>query len=117
MDGLWKEYDSLAAKGYTGEGFLGSGRRVGEGISHDSGLSIREAREKALKTFEEKEKMRKLLGTGGKLGGKAVETKGRRMGDILADVSLLRLIRILPATKPGRLLTSDLFKCRLPNVD
>ncbi|GAA5977631.1 hypothetical protein JCM5350_002300 [Sporobolomyces pararoseus] len=91
LDGLWKEYDSLAAKGYTGEGFLGSGRRVGEGISHDSGLSMRESREKALKTFEEKEKMRKLLGTGGKLGGKAVETKGRRMGDILADAAERRL--------------------------
>jgi len=50
-------------------------------------MSLREAREKALKNFEEKERLRKLLGTGGKLGGKAIETKGRRMGDILADVS------------------------------
>lgn len=87
LDGLWNEYDSLVSKGYTGEGFLGSGRRVGEGISHDNGMSLREAREKALKNFEEKERLRKLLGTGGKLGGKPIETKGRRMGDILADVS------------------------------
>ncbi|GAA5839321.1 hypothetical protein JCM3766R1_004799 [Sporobolomyces carnicolor] len=91
LDGLWNEYDNLASKGYTGEGFLGSGRRVGEGVSHDSSLSLRDAREKALKTFEEKEKMRKLLGTGGKLGGKGAETRGRRLGDILADAAERRI--------------------------
>ncbi|GAA6025692.1 hypothetical protein JCM11491_005225 [Sporobolomyces phaffii] len=38
LDGLWNEYDALAAKGYAGEGFLGHGRRVGEGVAHDAGV-------------------------------------------------------------------------------
>ena len=52
---------------------------------------MKDAREKALKTFEEKEKLRKLLGTGGALGGRPAETRGRRMGDVLADVRQLPL--------------------------
>ncbi|GAA5916390.1 uncharacterized protein JCM6883_000628 [Sporobolomyces salmoneus] len=91
LDSLWTEYDSLSRTGYTGEGFLGSGRRVGEGVSHDGGLTMREAREKALKSFEEKERVRKVLGKGGRLGGREVETRGRRMGDVLADAAERRL--------------------------
>lgn len=85
MDGLYDEFDQLRAKGYLG--FVGEGRRVGEGAAHDSPLGLREVREKALKRMEEAERMRKLLGQGGKLGGRAPDTKGKRRGDILADVS------------------------------
>jgi len=90
LDSLWVEYDKLIEKGYQGEGFLGVGNRVGVGVSHDTpGLSMKEAREKSLKKLEEKERLRKLLGSGGALGGRPAETKGRRMGDVLADVSEL----------------------------
>ncbi|GAA5823461.1 hypothetical protein JCM10212_007162 [Sporobolomyces blumeae] len=91
LDGLFDEYDALRAKGYTGEGFLGEGHRVGEGVSHDRGLSLHEARERALKRFEEMERVRKVLGTGGKVGGTATDTKGKKMGDLLADAAERRL--------------------------
>lgn len=91
MDELQDEYDALRAKGYEGEGFLGVGNRVGLGVGHDTGISIKEAREKALKTLEEKERIRKVLGRGGKLGGNAPDMRGKRMGEILADVSLQAL--------------------------
>ncbi|GAA5854077.1 hypothetical protein JCM9279_004374 [Rhodotorula babjevae] len=87
LDALQDEYDELRAKGYSGEGFLGDGRRVGEGVGHDKGVSVREAREKALRNFEERERVRKVLGTGGRLGGAAPDTKGRRMADVLADAA------------------------------
>ncbi|KPV77489.1 uncharacterized protein RHOBADRAFT_12115 [Rhodotorula graminis WP1] len=86
LDALQDEYDELRAKGYSGEGFLGDGRRVGEGVGPDKGVSVREAREKALKSFEERERVRKVLGTGGRLGGAAPDTRGKRMCDVLAEV-------------------------------
>ncbi|BGP31271.1 hypothetical protein JCM10296v2_003035 [Rhodotorula toruloides] len=89
MDGLYDEFDQLRAKGYLG--FAGEGRRVGEGVAHDGPIGMREAREKALKRMEEAERMRKLLGQGGKLGGRAPDTKGKRRGDILADAAERRL--------------------------
>ncbi|GAA5823476.1 hypothetical protein JCM11251_000646 [Rhodosporidiobolus azoricus] len=90
LDGLQDEYDALRASGYSGEGFLGKGTRVGHGVSHDT-LNPREAREKALKRLEERERVRKLLGKGGKLGGAAPDTKGKRRGDVLADAAERRL--------------------------
>ncbi|GAA6031184.1 hypothetical protein JCM8097_004050 [Rhodosporidiobolus ruineniae] len=87
LDGLQDEYDALRAKGYSGEGFLGNGRRVGEGVAHDTGVSMREARERMLKGIEDRERVRKVLGTGGKLGGRVPETKGRRMGEVLAEAA------------------------------
>ncbi|GAA5894594.1 hypothetical protein JCM8208_006281 [Rhodotorula glutinis] len=91
LDALQDEYDELRAKGYSGEGFLGDGRRVGEGVGHDKGISVREAREKALKIFEERERVRKVLGTGGRLGGAAPDARGRRMGDVLAEAAERRM--------------------------
>ncbi|GAA5897121.1 hypothetical protein JCM6882_001798 [Rhodosporidiobolus microsporus] len=90
LDGLQDEYDALRASGYSGEGFLGKGSRVGQGVSHDT-MDPKEAREKALKKLEERERVRRLLGKGGKLGGAAPDTKGKRRGDILADAAERRL--------------------------
>ncbi|GAA5948816.1 hypothetical protein JCM10213_008693 [Rhodosporidiobolus nylandii] len=90
LDGLQDEYDALRKSGYSGEGFLGRGRRVGEGVSHDPG-SLREARERSLRTLEEKMRMQRLMGQGGRLGGSAPDTKGKRRGDILADAAERRL--------------------------
>lgn len=79
------EYDALVATGYSGEGFLGDGKRVGLGVSHD--VDPKKAREIALAKLEERERLRRLLGTGGRLGGVVPDMKGKRRGDILADVS------------------------------
>lgn len=94
LEALFKELDALQSSGYSGEGFHGKGSRVGVGHSHDS-LSPAEARLKSLKKLEEREKITRLLGKGGRLGGRDVDTKGKRPSDILADVSLL-----LPSTNP-----------------
>ncbi|GJN89671.1 hypothetical protein Rhopal_002658-T1 [Rhodotorula paludigena] len=91
LDALWDEYEALQKSGYSGEGFLGKGNRVGEGVSHDKGITVREAREKALRKFEERERVRKVLGTGGKLGGAAPDVKGKRRGDILAEAAERRM--------------------------
>ncbi|ORY66933.1 WLM domain-domain-containing protein [Leucosporidium creatinivorum] len=87
LDALWTEYDALRASGYEGEGFLGRGTRVGVGVGHDKGVSLEEARRKALKKFEERERVARLLGKGGKLGGAVPDHRGKRMGDILAEAA------------------------------
>ncbi|KAL8287071.1 hypothetical protein RQP46_004077 [Phenoliferia psychrophenolica] len=87
LDELQDEYDALRSKGYEGEGFMGKGNRVGLGVGHDTGISVQQAREKALKTLEEKERVRRVLGKGGKLGGAAPDMKGKRIGEILADAA------------------------------
>jgi hypothetical protein len=49
---------------------------------------MEEARKKALKKLEERDRLQRLLGKGGKLGGAAPNMKGKRLGDILAEVSV-----------------------------
>lgn len=89
---FWKEYgklndefDKLQANGYAGEGFHGKGTRVGQGVGHDN-VSVEEARKIALKKYEERAKLARLLGKGGKLGGSAPDMKGRKLADVMADV-------------------------------
>lgn len=95
LDALQDEYDALRASGYSGEGFLGNGNRVGLGVSHD--LPPDQARKLALMKLEEKERVRRLLGTGGKLGGEKPDTRGKRIGDILADVSICTSFLYVPS--------------------
>ncbi|KAK4696581.1 DNA-dependent metalloprotease WSS1, partial [Phenoliferia sp. Uapishka_3] len=87
LDELQDEFDELQRNGYQGEGFYSKGTRVGEGVGHDSGMTMQQAREKALKTLEEKERIRKVLGKGGKLGGATPDMRGKRIGEILADAA------------------------------
>lgn len=47
-----------------------------------------ESRKIALDTLEKKMRTEKLLGKGGRLGGAVPDMKGKRMSDIMADVSL-----------------------------
>ncbi|GAA5870038.1 hypothetical protein JCM8547_001445 [Rhodosporidiobolus lusitaniae] len=91
LDGLQDEYEALRASGYSGEGFFGKGNRVGEGVGHDTNVSLKEARGKALRRIEERNRVRKVLGQGGRLGGKPAETKGKRMGAVLAEAAERRL--------------------------
>ncbi|GAA6054147.1 hypothetical protein JCM3770_003219 [Rhodotorula araucariae] len=89
LDALQDEFDAVQRSGYLA--FTGSGRRVGEGVAHDRPGGLREAREMALRRLEERERVRKDLGRGGRLGGKPPETRGKRMGDILAEAAERRL--------------------------
>ena len=72
---LETEYDALRARGYSGEGFAGEGRRVGEGVSHNVPLS--EARRKALEAANRRRRLNDVTGgPGRKLGG---STAAKRM--------------------------------------
>ena len=68
LDGLENEYDALRALGYSGEGFLSNGTRIGHGVSHN--LSPAEARALAVKKVKERDRVARILGKGGVLGGK-----------------------------------------------
>ncbi|SGY79369.1 BQ5605_C008g05113 [Microbotryum silenes-dioicae] len=85
LDGLNKEFDALVSTGWSGEGFHGRGERVGVGRSHD--VSMGEARELALKKAEERMRLGKLMGKGGRLGGDIGFTKGKTRGEILAEAA------------------------------
>ncbi|GAA5927428.1 uncharacterized protein JCM15063_005896 [Sporobolomyces koalae] len=92
LDKLWNEYDSFHLKGYTSS-FAGTGQRVGVGTDPMSESGLRSAREKALKRIEDQDRIRRVLGTGGVLGGSKTNTglDGRRRGQILADAAEKRL--------------------------
>ncbi|KAI5477341.1 hypothetical protein MNV49_006483 [Pseudohyphozyma bogoriensis] len=81
LDELQDEFDKLGQTGYLA--WTGDGRRVGAGVGHNVGME--QARKLALEKLEQREKMARLLGKGGKLGGIAVDTKGKRRSDIIAD--------------------------------
>lgn len=97
LDELTEEYEKLRASGYDGEGFLGKGSRVGLGVGHDKGVSLEEARRRALKKLEERERVARLLGKGGKLGGAVPDMRGKRMGDVLAEVNSFPVLVTAPA--------------------
>lgn len=68
LDGLENEYDDLRRSGYSGEGFLSNGHRVGQGTTHN--LSLAEARALAVKRAEDRDRVTKVLGKGGVVGGR-----------------------------------------------
>lgn len=73
LDGLNKEYDELRAKGYSGEGFVSDGSRLG--VSHN--LPRHEARAKAIAEAERRHKLSKVMGPAGgrTLGGTTARGK------------------------------------------
>ncbi|BGP47247.1 hypothetical protein JCM10450v2_003099 [Rhodotorula kratochvilovae] len=89
LDALQDEFDKVQKTGYLA--FTGSGNRVGEGVAHDAPGGLRGAREKALRRLEERERVRKILGQGGRLGGAVPDARGKRRGDILAEAAERRL--------------------------
>jgi hypothetical protein len=93
LDKLTDEYDALRKTGYSGEGFLSDGYRVGQGVStRDSNLPMDLARLKALEQAEKRRKIGQLMGPAGgqRLGsGSGTATVGgkpRRV--LLAEVRL-----------------------------
>ncbi|KAL7410498.1 WLM domain-containing protein [Mrakia frigida] len=83
MKVLNEEYDALISGGYSGEGFLSNGTRVGVGVAHD--LPPHLAKAKALAAAEERAKKQRLMGPGGKIGG--VRKVGKTPRELAADVS------------------------------
>ncbi|KAJ8084645.1 hypothetical protein PM082_003420 [Marasmius tenuissimus] len=68
LSGLQDEYDALVGSGYSGEGFLSKGQRLGVNVSHD--LPPHLARAKALDAAEKRRQIGQVMGGGGKrLGG------------------------------------------------
>ena len=62
----------MRAKGYSGEGFAGAGRRVGEGVSHN--VPLYDARRKAMDAADRRRRLSGAMGgPGQKLGG-GIET-------------------------------------------
>ncbi|KAJ8489875.1 hypothetical protein ONZ45_g13410 [Pleurotus djamor] len=64
---LETEWEALKRSGYSGEGFLSEGHRLGTNISHN--VPQHQARAKALEAAEKRRKVGSLMGRGGRLGG------------------------------------------------
>jgi hypothetical protein len=85
MSKLQDEYDELQRSGYAGEGFFSKGQRVGVNVSHD--LPPHLARQKALEAAEKRRQSARVLGSGGRLGGRAINTRGLSPRELAAQVS------------------------------
>jgi hypothetical protein len=83
LSGLQDEYDALQRSGYAGEGFFSEGHRVGADVPHD--LPPHLARLKALEAAEKRRQTSRVLGSGGRLGGR-INTKGLSPRELAAQV-------------------------------
>ncbi|KAF5384917.1 hypothetical protein D9615_001122 [Tricholomella constricta] len=81
---LQDEYDALQRSGYAGEGFFSKGHRVGADVSHD--LPPHLARLKALEAAEKRRQTSRVLGRGGRLGGR-INTKGLSPRELAAQAA------------------------------
>ncbi|KIJ97888.1 hypothetical protein K443DRAFT_224902 [Laccaria amethystina LaAM-08-1] len=84
LSGLQDEYDALQRSGYAGEGFFSKGQRLGTNVSHD--LPPHLARAKALEAAEKRQRTSRVLGSGGRLGGR-VDTKGKTPRELAAEAA------------------------------
>lgn len=109
---LWNqlrdEHEALVRKGYTGEGFLGDGRKLG-GNGH---LPMQEARRRARAAAEK----RKVLsaGSGQKLGGAPV-MRGTDIRKVIADAAQRRITVLkgcASGTDQGRAIAKDVEENR-----
>ncbi|KAG6911328.1 hypothetical protein DXG01_000999 [Tephrocybe rancida] len=83
---LQDEYDALQRSGYAGEGFFSKGQRVGANVSHD--LPPHMARAKALAAAEKRRQTSRVLGSGGRLGGRVNTQDGLSPRELAAQESL-----------------------------
>ena len=84
---LETEYDALRSKGYSGEGFVGEGRRVGEGSSHN--VPLHEARRKALEAANRRRRLGGVMGGPGRKLGSGTESKQLAPREAAAWVNLI----------------------------
>ncbi|KAF2164104.1 hypothetical protein M409DRAFT_68034 [Zasmidium cellare ATCC 36951] len=84
-DELRDEHEALARKGYTGEGFLGEGKKLG-GTGYARPPPLHEMRQRA-RASAEKRKTQSTLGhgSGQRLGGTPLHAHGRDVREVIAD--------------------------------
>lgn len=88
---LEEEWYELKRTGYSGEGFLGNGTRVGGGL----GVPQHIGRIKGLEAAEKRRQKGVIMGTGGRLGGEGRPPAGKKsMREVLADVSRLFIVEL-----------------------
>lgn len=84
-DELRDEHEALVRKGYTGEGFLGEGRKVG-GSGYARPPALHEMRQRARASAEKRKSQGTLAqGSGQKLGGTPLHAYGRDVRQVIAD--------------------------------
>ncbi|KXT15920.1 hypothetical protein AC579_1439 [Pseudocercospora musae] len=84
-DELRDEAETLMRKGYTGEGFLGSGQRLG-GYAHNRALPPHDLRRLARESAETRKAQGTLMqGSGQRLGGRAIQQFGSDVRKVIAD--------------------------------
>ncbi|KAF8240764.1 WLM-domain-containing protein [Tricholoma matsutake] len=82
---LQDEYDEYRRSGYAGEGFFSKGQRLGVNVSHD--LPPHLARRKALEAAEARRQTARVLGGGGRLGGRAINSRGLSPRELAAQAA------------------------------
>ncbi|KAK4498805.1 hypothetical protein PRZ48_009315 [Zasmidium cellare] len=84
-DELRDEHEALVRKGYTGEGFLGEGKKLG-GTGYARPPPLHEMRQRA-RASAEKRKTQATLGNGSgqRLGGTPLHAYGRDVREVIAD--------------------------------
>ncbi|KAG6874402.1 hypothetical protein C0995_015138 [Termitomyces sp. Mi166 len=87
LSGLQDEYDALQRSGYAGEGLFSKGHRLGANVSHN--LPPHLARAKALEAAEKRKQTSRVLGSGGRLGGR-INTKGLSSRELAAQAAECR---------------------------
>lgn len=86
-DQLRDEYEALVRKGYTGEGFLSEGKRLGGRIGASPRVTMEEARRQARAAAGRRKQAAALAaGSGQKLGGRAPE-RARDIREVIAGAA------------------------------
>ena len=84
LDKLQDEYDALRVGGYTGEGFMSDGKKMG--VSHN--LPAHLAKAKALEEAERRSKLAKIMGpAGGRTLGGVKPLMGRSPRELMAEAA------------------------------
>ncbi|KAG5732136.1 DNA damage response protein WSS1 [Termitomyces sp. T112] len=81
---LQDEYYALQRSGYAGEGFFSKGHRLGSSVSHNVPFHL--VRAKALEAAEKRREISRILGAGGRLGGR-INSKGLSPQELAAQAA------------------------------
>lgn len=85
-DELRDEHEALLRKGYTGEGFMSEGQRLGGSGNHSRPVPLHEMRQRARASAEKRKAQGTLAqGSGQRLGGTPLHLQGRDVRNVIAD--------------------------------